>query len=308
MSALPSRLQLMKTSDRDPLRPFLRWAGGKRKLLPTLLSLIPEDFSTSENRVYEPFLGGGAFSIALGASGVSGKLLYLNDMNQDLVMAYKAIRDEPDVLMKKLSKMATNLDALEYDAVRAARPKDDLSKAARFIYLNRTCFNGLWRVNSSGDFNVPFGKLDTPTIFDPLNISALSELLHRSTITNIGFAGAVESARPKDLVYMDPPYMPLTQTASFSAYARDGFGILDHYALAGVIRGLTIRGVKVILSNSDTPETREIFGSVLDLHMISVARSISANASSRGNVGELIGINYQIPGASALANNRIGPQ
>jgi len=293
-----------KGSERDPLRPFLRWAGGKRKLLPTLLSLVPEDHSPKA-RVYEPFLGGGAFSIAMASQGIPGRSLYLNDSNPDLVLAYQAIRDEPRKLMTRLDKISQHLNQDEYLAVRAARPKDSIERAARFIYLNRTCFNGLWRVNSSGEFNVPFGKLDNPLIYDADNFLALHQVLQKATVTSVGFANAVESARPGDLVYLDPPYLPLTTTASFSAYARDGFGLLDHYALAGVIAGLSDRGVKVILSNSDTPATRKIFGEVLDLHTISVARSISAKASSRGNVGELIGVNYAIPVASALRESRI---
>jgi DNA adenine methylase len=280
----------------EKLQPFLRWAGGKRRVLPLILAKMPHDFSSGSTRVFEPFLGGGAFSFAiLNANSqfwTKSKHLFLNDINQDLILSYLAIRDFPEQLMITLSKLAKNKSREEFELVKSSNPKTLVARAARFIYLNRTCFNGLWRVNSQGEFNVPWGKLSNPLIYSRENIVACSSKLQGATITNLDFVTALETADSGDFVYLDPPYIPLNASSSFSKYSKNDFGVIHHFALAGVIKGLTKKGVRVMLSNSDTRLTKEIYGSVVKIEKIKVQRSISANSKSRVQVGEIIATNY----------------
>ena len=289
--------------------PFLRWAGGKRKLVETIISSFPKSFNSNQNNFFEPFVGGGALSLYLGNKNlehyVPGKRLFINDVNPDLITTYQVIQQNPVELMNKLKKFAKELSREEFDHIRALRPTKPVEIAARFIYLNKTCFNGLWRVNGKGEFNVPWGKLKNPLIFSKANIELASERLQGATITNLGYASALTSAAKNDLVYLDPPYIPLNPTSSFSKYAKEDFGILDQYALAGVIDGLTARGVNVILSNSDTSLTRQIYGDSLTLHQLSVTRSISANSSSRMKVQEVIGVNFDLSSGSILNHLRV---
>lgn len=292
-----------------PPQPFLRWAGGKRKLVESLIRSFPSSFSNSKNDFYEPFVGGGALMLALGDKSlpvyVSGNRLLINDSNPDLVATYFAIRDDAQTLIKKLEVLARDVSKKAFLRVRADQPRDDVSRAARFIYLNKTCFNGLWRVNSKGKFNVPWGQLKNPKILDSENLWAVHTRLQGAHISTGPYQSALESARKGDLVYLDPPYIPLSASSSFSKYAKEDFGILDQYALAGVIDGLTSRGVYVILSNSDTPLTRKIFGDSLALHQISVQRTISARASGRKPVNEVIGTNFPTASSSHLRNLKI---
>lgn len=292
-----------------PPQPFLRWAGGKRKLVESLIRSFPSSFANSKNDFYEPFVGGGALMLALGNKNlpvfVSGKRLLINDSNPDLVTTYITIRDEVEPLVKKLEILARDVSKKAFLRIRADQPRDDVSRAARFIYLNKTCFNGLWRVNSKGEFNVPWGKLKNPRILDSENLWAVHARLQGARISKGPYQSALESSRKGDLVYLDPPYIPLSASSSFSKYAKEDFGILDQYALAGVIDGLTARGVSVILSNSDTPLTRKIFGDSLALHQIAVQRTISAKASSRKPVNEIIGTNFPTTSSSHLRNLKI---
>jgi DNA adenine methylase len=287
-----------ENSESDSPVPFLRWAGGKRRLADLIANSIPSIFDGQANNFFEPFVGGGAVSFHLGnqdlTNFVPGENLYINDSNPDLIATYLSIRDEPDALLSLLKNLALKKDQSEFEKIKAWRPNAVLEQAARFIYLNKTCFNGLWRVNSRGEFNVPWGKLKNPQIANEENILKCSARLKKATITNLNYSNSLEKAKSGDVVYMDPPYLPLSSSSNFSKYAKNDFGVLDHYALAGVIQGLTDRGVHVILSNSDTPLTREIFGHRMTLRQISVQRSISANAGSRIAVNELIGVNFKI--------------
>lgn len=266
--------------------PFLRWAGGKRQLLPVLRSAFPASF----DRYYEPFLGGGAVLFAL-ADDVPGDRCVVNDVNGELLCAYRAVRDDVDTLISELTKVAGDTSSEAYYRMRASEPTDPMGRAVRMIYLNRTGFNGLYRVNSKGRFNVPHGKLTNPEVCNEPLLRADAQRLQGVTIREGSFVDAVADATAGDLVYLDPPYIPLTPTASFSRYAVDDFREPDQRALADTIRDLTARGVRVVLSNSDTPLTRDIFS---DLHLFSVsaARSISAKGSSRNRVHEIVGVNF----------------
>jgi DNA adenine methylase len=265
-------------------------------LIPIIVPSLPPAFDPTKNRFYEPFVGGGAVMFELGdRSGslyVPGSKLVINDVNPDLIATYTILRDDVESLISRLAKMTSKTSKDDFAVMKRKRPKTDLDRAVRFIYLNKTCFNGLWRVNSSGEFNVPYGKITKPVICDDDLLRASSTRLQGAQIRLGSYVSAVNDARAGDVIYLDPPYLPLSPSASFSKYAKDDFGKLDHYALAGVIRGLSERGVYVMMSNSDTPLTRQIFGGLLELRSLDVTRSISAASASRTKVGEVLGINY----------------
>ncbi len=284
--------------------PFVKWAGGKRKLAPLLIETFPIEFDPEKNRYFEPFIGGGALMFALGQPGskliVPGKSLFINDMNPELTNTYEVIRDNVSALIKELEVLSKKINEKTFYEIRSAVPRRKVARAARFIYLNKTCFNGLWRVNSKGEFNVPFGKSKNPSLFVEENLRACSKRLKGSTITNLSFEKAVSKARKGDLVYFDPPYIPLSASASFSAYAKEGFGIIEQELLAETIGKLNARGVYVLLSNSDTPMTRKIFRKSLTLRKVLMSRSISSSGSTRKPVYEVLGMNYSHLRGSAM--------
>ena len=299
----------LAVSPRKPPQPFLRWAGGKRRLTGLLIQAFPTEFDPRVNRFFEPFIGGGALMFATGNRSsdlfIPGKNVFINDSNPDLVIVYKVIKYHLPELLKVLKKLSKNLSKEEFERIRSSSPRTEIARAARFIYLNKTCFNGLWRVNSSGQFNVPWGKLVNPLIFDQENLEACSKRLIGAKISCGSFTQAVKTAKKGDLVYFDPPYLPLSPSSSFSQYAKDNFNTRDHEKLAEVISNLTDRGVSVILSNSDTPETRRIFDKLLTLRQISVNRSISAAAHARKPVNEVIGTNFQVKRGTDIAGLKV---
>jgi DNA adenine methylase len=293
-------------SDASTATPFVKWAGGKRKLAPLLIETFPEGFDPLRHRYFEPFIGGGALMFALGDETkdffIPGKNLFINDVNPELVNAYEVIRDNVNQLIKSLDVLSKKINEKSFYEIRATVPRGKVARAARFIYLNKTCFNGLWRVNSSGEFNVPFGKSKSPSLYNVDNLRACSKRLKGATITNLDFDKAVANAKKGDLVYLDPPYIPLTSSASFSAYAKEGFGLSDHEQLAETIQKLSDKNVYVLLSNSDTPLTRKTFKKVLTLRKVLMARSISSSGSTRKPVYEVLGMNYAHLKGSAMGN------
>jgi DNA adenine methylase len=286
--------------------PFVKWAGGKRKLAPLLIETIPEEFDPLRNRYFEPFIGGGALMFALGDETkdffIPGRNLFINDVNPELTNAYEVIRDNVNQLIKSLDVLSKRINEKSFYEIRATVPRGKVARAARFIYLNKTCFNGLWRVNSSGDFNVPFGKSKSPSLYNLENLRSCSRRLKGATITNLDFDKAVAKAKKGDLVYLDPPYIPLTSSASFSAYAKEGFSQREHEQLAETIQKLSDKNVYVLLSNSDTPLTRKTFKKVLTLRKVLMARSISSSGSTRKPVYEVLGMNYAHLKGSAMGN------
>ncbi len=284
--------------------PFVKWAGGKRKLAPLLIETFPEDFDPEKHRYFEPFIGGGALMFALGNPEgkivIPGKNLYINDLNPELTNTYEVIRDSVSALVKELEKLSTKINEKTFYEIRQTVPRGKVARAARFIYLNKTCFNGLWRVNSKGEFNVPFGKSKNPSLFIEENLRACSRRLKGSVITNESFEKAVSKARKGDLVYFDPPYIPLSASASFAAYAKEGFDLSDQESLSKTIEKLTSKGVFVLLSNSDTPMTRKIFRKTLTLRRVLMSRSISSSGSTRKPVYEVLGMNYSHLRGSAM--------
>jgi DNA adenine methylase len=266
--------------------PFLKWAGGKRQLLPAILRLAPDVIDT----YYEPFLGGGAVFFALAAERRFRRAV-LGDQNRDLISCYQAIRDDVGGVIKAL--LQHRYDETEYYAIRARHPEDlnPAARAARTIYLNRTGFNGLYRVNSSGQFNVPFGRYRSPLICDEARLRAAAEALRGVDLDCRDFATTVAAAGRADFVYFDPPYVPLSSTSSFTAYSKSGFGAAEQERLARLLRALGRRRVPALLSNSDCETTVELYRG-LPTERLVVRRNINSVGTGRGGVNELLVKSY----------------
>lgn len=267
----------------EPARPFLKWAGGKRQLADRLLKVLPTEART----YYEPFVGGGAIFFALAAAKRFHRAV-LNDFNKELMDTFRVMRDFPDELIERLVNYPFSKKVFE--EFRSKRPEDygPVDRAARMIYLNRTCFNGLYRVNKAGGFNVPWGKYKNPKICDPDNFHACSRVLNRyAALFCEDFADVVDGAGPYDAVYLDPPYLPLSATSNFSSYTRDGFTLDDHYRLAILFKQLADKGVAVVASNSDTKMTRQLYAG-FEMHQVMAKRAINSRGDKRGPVAELV--------------------
>jgi len=262
-------------------KPFLKWAGGKRSLAPTILKLFPRTIKT----YYEPFVGGGAVFWSLPAAKYES--VVLNDFNAELINVYKVVRDFPDELLAQIKKFPVTKDF--FLELRAKSPDEfsPVRRAARTIFLNKTAFNGLFRVNKKGLFNAPWGKYRNPTIADPGVIQACSDVLEHVKLTSLDFALAVKKAKAEDVVYFDPPYVEVSKTANFTSYTSAGFGLEAQQRLADCFRDLAKRGVAVIASNSDTPVVREMYAD-WEVHAVKARRAINSKGSARGPVGELI--------------------
>ena len=275
---------------------MLRWAGGKRKLAPTICDLFPAEFWSGPGRYFEPFVGGAAVSIEV-AKKRSSKEFYLSDCNDDLINLYKTVQSEPEKLIAYISKQEFCNTSDCYYKVRSATETDPIARAARTLYLNATCFNGLYRTNAAGGFNVPFGQLANPDFRKTELICELSELLKNAVFSTQNFDEFLKLHQPikGDVVYFDPPYVPLSSTASFTSYAKAGFGTDEQKHLAKVIHQLVENDVSVILSNSYTDLTMDIFaGTGLMFFKVSMMRSIAAKAQSRNSVYEVLATNIPI--------------
>lgn len=280
---------------------MLRWAGGKRKLAPTICDLFPTEFWSGTGRYFEPFLGGAAVAIEVAKKRTS-KEFYLSDCNEDLINLYETVQTESEKLIAYISKQEFCNTSDCYYKVRSTAETDPIARAARTLYLNATCFNGLYRTNASGGFNVPFGQLANPDFRKTELICELSILLKNAVFSTQNFDEFFNLHQPVkgDVVYLDPPYVPLSSTASFTSYAKAGFGTDEQKHLAKVIHQLVENDVSVILSNSYTDLTMEIFADTgLRFFKVSMMRSISAQAQSRNSVYEVLATNIQmtdIPG------------
>lgn len=264
-------------------KPFVKWVGGKRKLLPEILPRLPPFM----NRYHEPFIGGGAVFFALAAADRIGHA-FLSDANPELVETYAAVRDDVEDVIRLLSSM--KYDKAEFLRRRAIdwRSKPDACMtAARFIYLNKCGFNGLYRVNSKGEFNVPFGKYDDPTICDAEGLRAASRALQIATIKYQNFSEALRGVQTGDAAYMDPPYLPLSATSSFTSYTSDGFSLKDHVHLRDEFRRISLLGAHVLLSNSAAPAISELYAE-FGPEEVMMARAINSKGSKRGKIAELL--------------------
>lgn len=273
-----------------PPRPFLKWAGGKGQLLDELLARV--DKAGQFERYHEPFIGGGALFFHLYRLGrLARKQAYLSDSNERLIETYLAVRDHVEDVIGLLRGHAAAHSHDYYYEVRARVPETVPERAARIIYLNRTCFNGLYRENSRGGFNVPMGKYANPTICDAENLRAVSEALKQAHIEACPFESVLRRARPADLVYFDPPYHPVSKTSSFTAYAKDNFGEDDQRKLAGVFVKLAQNGVKVLLSNSMTPLVQSLYER-FDIDEVFATRAVNSRADRRGKIAEALVRNF----------------
>ncbi len=266
-------------------KPFLRWAGGKTQLLPQLLEHVPKEFRS----YHEPFLGGGALFFAL-----QPRFAELGDMNPRLTNAYTCVAHRLQQTVKHLQTLERSSecfyqqrDLLNAEAVGVGSFYYNPEAAARFIYLNKTCFNGLWRESASGKFNTPYGGDRKASIVDAETLLACSIALSGCvTIRKESFEKVASRAKENDLVYFDPPYMPVVK-GSFVDYTSSGFGLLEHTKLRDIARDLKARGCHVIISNSDTPQVRELYDG-FRLHEVEARRSVNSDGAGRGKVGELI--------------------
>jgi DNA adenine methylase len=290
--------KLASVPDAAP-RPFLKWVGGKTQLLEQLAPLLPPTFG----RYFEPFVGGAALFFGLHSRQRITAPVFLGDVNAELVDCYVAVRDHVEAVIRALRSHKYESD--HYYAVRAQSPADlSLPKrAARTIFLNKTGYNGLYRVNRSGQFNVPFGRFTKPLFCDPANLRACSRALKGVTIETGDFTSVLEHAKKGDFVYFDPPYVPLSRTSDFTAYVPGGFGEAEQEKLADVFAKLAARGVHVMLSNSDTKLVRELYA---DFHIDTVyaTRNVNSNASRRGKLAEVVVRSYATSEASKAGEIR----
>lgn len=270
--------------------PFLKWAGGKSSLLPQLAPLFPHDF----RKYFEPFLGGAAVFFHLKPSGA-----VLSDINPRLVDCYLAIRDHVGEVISLLDKLRNTHGKEQYYQAREDLNRGtDLSiveRAALQIYLNKTCYNGLYRENRRGHFNVPIGRYSNPSIFSVDNLFAASTLLKRADINNAPFDQILETARAGDFVYFDPPYEPISKTSNFVSFTRHGFTSEDQAHLATTCRRLDRMGCYFMVSNSNAPLIRELYRG-FSQHQIQARRRINSKATRRGPVVELVIRNYSRTG------------
>lgn len=273
------------------LNPFIKWVGGKRQLLPELLKFVPQNINT----YYEPFIGGGALLLRLSPSRA-----IVNDYNDELINAWRMVKDHPNKLLGQLNIHSSKDTKNYYLSVRAAdrdgriTKMSDLERAGRFIYLNKAGYNGLWRVNSKGQNNVPWGTHTRVNV--PENeIVNVSKYLNQNKVNFLrgDYKVAVESAKKGDFVYFDPPYIPTTPTSTFTSYTKNGFGLVQQEELRDTALKLARKGVKVMLSNSEVPLIEELYSNnIFRIHHVRAKRMINSNGAKRGKVGEVIITTY----------------
>ena len=292
-------------------KPFVKWAGGKGQLLEQLDALLPKDFAERDDVTYvEPFVGGGAMLFHMLAKYPNIRRAVINDLNEDLIACYRAIKECPEELIAALMDMqaayracANEEERKEFYLVKRERYNSRQAKAtetaALFIFLNRTCFNGLYRVNSKGGYNVPFGKATNPLICDEATLRADSQLLQKVDILCSDFEEVMTAVGGKAFFYFDPPYRPLTQTAAFTAYSKEGFGDEQQKRLADFCRRLDAQGHQWLLSNSDPHNTNPNDNFFDDLYAgfgiqrVWANRAINSKADGRGKITELAIRNYK---------------
>ena len=272
------------------LQPFTKWTGGKRQLLGELRSYMPETFG----RYFEPFVGGGALFFDL-----APEKAVINDFNEELINAYRQIKNNPAELINLLIKHKENNSKDYYLELRSADRDGRISRmtgverAARILYMLRGDFNGLYRVNSKNQFNVPYGRYKNPKIVDVDLLYQISEYLNENDveILQTDFAEAVKDAQTGDFVYFDPPYIPLNETSSFTSYTHEGFSYEEQVRLRNTFKELTERGVYAMLSNSSSPLVEELYKD-FNIYFVEAQRTNGAKSSSRGKISEIIVTNY----------------
>ncbi len=290
-------------------KPFVKWVGGKSQLIPALSARMPEDLEERMTTYIEPFIGGGAFFFWLVAHGRRFRRVVINDANPALVNAYQVIRDQPGELINLLQTLKKEYMSLKDEEARKAYYytkremfnsgwDTSLEHAAHLIFLNRTCFNGLYRVNSKGHFNVPHGRYTNPLVCDPETIRADAQALANVEIHCGDFADVLKYADNRSFVYFDPPYRPLSETSSFCSYCEGGFDDKEQRRLADCCRLLDAKGARWLLSNSDPKgvcpddDFFERLYQGFHIHSVQASRMLNSNPNKRGKLSELLISNY----------------
>ncbi|MDB9314223.1 DNA adenine methylase [Spirulina sp. CS-785/01] len=299
-------------------KPVLKWAGGKSKLLSQIKPLFPPELKQGKIKRYiEPFVGGGAVFLDIAQCYPKVEEFFILDINPELIIAYTSIQQEVNILIDKLTQIESNYLSFpeaqrkdyfyqirtEFNQTRhqvniAQYGKNWLLRTAQLIFLNKTCFNGLFRVNSKGEFNVPQGKYKNPKICDPDNLKAVSQILQKTTLKLGDYRQCCDWVDPQTFVYFDPPYRPISKTANFTAYSSHSFKDEEQLQLRDFFVKLDQRGAKLLLSNSD-PKNEDQKDNFFDLayegynvKRIKAGRSINSNASKRGLINEVVITNY----------------
>ncbi|HZB80576.1 MAG TPA: DNA adenine methylase [Nitrososphaera sp.] len=283
----------LSAKEPPPLLPlFLKWAGGKLQLIEQFENLFPHNF----RNYYEPFIGSGAVFFYVKSKLKPNKVI-LSDTNEELINCFCVVRDKPSELVELLLNHRNKHSKEYYYSVRSMESStlDSLDRAARLIYLNKTCFNGLYRVNSKGQFNVPFGDYENPSIFDKNVLFQASQLLQGVHLQVMTFEKVLDFAGKDDFVYFDPPYIPLSKTSSFTRYSKSDFSMMEQKRLSEVFRILDSRGCFVMLSNSDHALTRELYRHYeKNTIIVRAKRMINSVGSRRGAINEVVVTNYRV--------------
>lgn len=283
--------EIQKFLEEKP-KPFVKWVGGKRQLLKQFRELgfyPPDGFDPITNTYFEPFVGGGAVFFDL-----LPKKAELSDLNKELVITYNVIKNDVEGLIKSLKKYKHDKEYFLRIRSQRVEKLSDLQIASRFIYLNRTGFNGMYRVNSRGEFNVPFGKYNNPLICDEQNLRRVSKALQKVSIKHQDYKEVLKKAKSGDFIYFDPPYYPVSKTASFTSYTAESFLAKEQVELRDTFIELDKRGCFVMLSNSDTPFINKIYSGIkgVKINKIVAGRAINSKASGRGKITEVLITNY----------------
>ncbi|ALJ26293.1 DNA adenine methylase [Porphyromonas gingivalis] len=273
------------------IAPFLKWVGGKRQLIPEIKNLLPKGILS--HPYYEPFIGGGALLFELQPKNAT-----INDYNEELINVYKVIRDNPHELIEDLKKHKNTAEY--FYEIRAIDRNPlfinltDIERASRIIYLNKTCYNGLYRVNNAGEFNSPFGKYKNPNIVNEPVIKAVSKYLNTAKIQifNGDYQTILKDIPRSSFVYLDPPYHPISQSANFTGYVQGGWDEKDQIRLRNVCNTLNERGIKFLLSNSSSDFIKEIY-SDYNIYVVQATRAVNSDSSKRGQVSEFLINNYE---------------
>lgn len=265
--------------------PFLRWAGGKTKLISQITPFVPDDIAT--RKYWEPFVGAGSLFFK-----VQPKKGVISDLNRHLINCYSKIKEKPEAVHEALSKLVKNNDESFYYTTRKLfnEKENSFAQAARFIYLNKTCFNGLYRENLKGEFNVPFGKIENPAIPNYNHLKIICEVLTNTEIYSDTYQVILQKARKGNFIYLDPPYPPLNKTAFFNNYTKDLFGFKEQIELSSYANRLSKKGCLLLISNADTKEIRKLYNG-WNIEKLNITRWISCKADKK-KVDELIIKNF----------------
>ncbi len=271
---------------KEPPPVFLRWAGGKQRIIPRLRQFVPDDYGSRTYR--EPFVGAGSLFLAL-----QPPRAVLSDANAHLIDCYTAVRNNVAQVSRVLQEIASNDSEQTYYETRSkyTSSRPSAAQAARFIYLNRTCFNGIFRVNRAGEFNVPYGHRNNPIFPTPAQLRRVSEVLRRARVSKLDYRAALARAKAEDFIYLDPPYPPLNGTSFFAHYTPERFSNDDQEELADLFRELDSRGCLLLMTNADTPKIRALY-KPFNVKRLPVTRYVTCK-SVKHRVGEVVITNYE---------------